>query len=191
LLSMCTCDLMHVNISMVNWCHKVVATPHIPSYVTFINCHLMWPSSHDHYHPFRKVSLMWKHKKRTCAFIISCIFFCFLFWFGHHITIIWFYIDMFLLHFARSFNLVLFTWLFLVPFLSVFLLLFTCALSFNFYIFCVSWFALFVRITFFEFLFMSIHDYVCTYVYILLLCYMFYVVSFVLCVLLVGLMTHP
>jgi len=39
-----------------------------------------------------------------------------------------------------------------------------CALSLNLCIFCVSWFALFVLITFFEFLFMSIHDYVCTYV---------------------------
>jgi hypothetical protein len=160
---MCTCDLM-CNISMVNWCHKLVTTLHIPSYVTFINCHLMWPSSHDHYHPFKKTYLMWKHKKFTCAFIIFCIFFNFLFWFGYHITIKCFYIDIFLLHFAISFNLVLFTWLFLVPLLSVFVLSFMCALSLNLCIFCVSWFALFVLITFLEFLFMSIHDYVCTYV---------------------------
>jgi hypothetical protein len=86
---------MRVNISMVNWCHKVVTTPHIPSYVTFINCRLMWPSSCDHYHPLRKTSFMWKHKKLSCVFIISCILFCFLFWFGYHITIICFYIDIF------------------------------------------------------------------------------------------------
>jgi len=87
-----------------------------------------------------------------------------LFWFGYHITIKCFYIDIFLLHFAISFNLVLFTWLFLVPLLSVFVLSFMCMLSLNLCIFCVSWFALFVLITFLEFLFMSIHDYVCTYV---------------------------
>jgi len=66
---------------MVNWCDKVVTTLHIPSYVTFINCHLMWPSFRDHYHPLKKTFLMWKHKKLTCAFIISCILFCFVFYF--------------------------------------------------------------------------------------------------------------
>jgi hypothetical protein len=119
----------------------------------------LWPLS-----PIEEnISYVETQKTYMCFhYILHFVLFFILIWssYYHHMFLYWY----FFLHFAISFNLVLFTWLFLVSLLSVSVLSFMCALSLNLCIFCVSWFALFILITFFEFLFMSIHYYVCTYV---------------------------
>lgn len=75
---------------MISWCHKVVITPHIPSYVTFINCHLMWPF-HDHYHPLKKTSLYVETKKTYMCFHCHFVLFFILIWssYYYHMFLYW------------------------------------------------------------------------------------------------------